>query len=134
MEQGFRREIPLPPSIATDERRRERPFLPTARSGGKSPLAGDRLKKGMFLEYHRGMDIEKALVPGAKVYFIGIKGTGMCALAELLVHSGVHVSGSDRDEVFYTDGILKELGIPYHESFAPEHIPGGIDLVVYSAA
>jgi UDP-N-acetylmuramate--alanine ligase len=80
------------------------------------------------------MDIKTALVPGAKVYFIGIKGTGMCALAELLVNSGCRVSGSDRDEVFYTDGILRELGIPYHESFAPEHIQAGIDLVVYSAA
>ena len=80
------------------------------------------------------MDIKKVLVPGAKVYFIGIKGTGMCALAELLANSGFHVSGSDRDEVFYTDGILREMGIPYHESFAPEHIPDGIDLVVYSAA
>jgi UDP-N-acetylmuramate--alanine ligase len=80
------------------------------------------------------MDIKKGFIPGAKVYFIGIKGTGMCALAELLVHSGVFVSGSDRDEVFYTDGILKELGVPYYESFAPEHIPEGTDLVVYSAA
>ncbi|MDR1108332.1 MAG: UDP-N-acetylmuramate--L-alanine ligase [Spirochaetaceae bacterium] len=80
------------------------------------------------------MDIKKMFGPGAKVYFIGIKGTGMCALAELLVNSGVRVSGSDRDEVFYTDGILKELGVPYYESFAPEHIPDGTDLVVYSAA
>ncbi|MDR2630213.1 MAG: UDP-N-acetylmuramate--L-alanine ligase [Spirochaetaceae bacterium] len=80
------------------------------------------------------MDIGKAFVPGARVYFIGIKGTGMCALAELLAHSGVFISGSDRDEVFYTDGILQDLGIPYHESFSPEHIPPGIDLVVYSAA
>jgi UDP-N-acetylmuramate--alanine ligase len=80
------------------------------------------------------MDFEKALVPGAKVYFIGIKGTGMCALAELMHKLGLEVSGSDRDEVFYTDSILRELGIPYFESFRTEHINKTFDLVVYSAA
>ncbi|GHT83319.1 UDP-N-acetylmuramate--L-alanine ligase [Spirochaetia bacterium] len=68
------------------------------------------------------------------VYFIGIKGTGMCALAELLHNSGYFVSGSDREEVFYTDGILTELGIPYYESFSPEHIPAEAGLVIRSAA
>jgi UDP-N-acetylmuramate--alanine ligase len=58
----------------------------------------------------------------------------MCALAELLVNAGIQVSGSDTAEVFYTDGILKDLGIPYYECFAPEHIPAGADLVIHSAA
>ncbi|AEF84250.1 UDP-N-acetylmuramate--L-alanine ligase [Treponema primitia ZAS-2] len=85
------------------------------------------------------MNVEKLLSwkgagPGPLIYFIGIKGTGMCALAELLHNSGFSISGSDRDEVFYTDGILKELGIPYVESFAPEHVPAKADLVIYSAA
>ncbi|WP_223292754.1 UDP-N-acetylmuramate--L-alanine ligase [Breznakiella homolactica] len=65
---------------------------------------------------------------------VGIKGTGMCALAELLTSSGVKVTGSDRAEKFYTDEILTSLGIPYFESFDPAHIPGGTDLVIYSAA
>jgi UDP-N-acetylmuramate--alanine ligase len=71
-----------------------------------------------------------------RVYFIGIKGTGMCALAELMRGAGVQVSGSDREEVFYTDAILKEEGIPYYESFDPSHIGQNQppDLVVYSAA
>ncbi|GHT95478.1 UDP-N-acetylmuramate--L-alanine ligase [Spirochaetia bacterium] len=71
---------------------------------------------------------------GSRVYFIGIKGTGTCALAELLHNAGVLVSGSDRDEVFYTDGILKDLHIPYYESFEAGHITDDIDLVIYSAA
>ncbi|MDR1903966.1 MAG: UDP-N-acetylmuramate--L-alanine ligase [Treponema sp.] len=79
------------------------------------------------------MDFKKLLVPGAEVYFIGIKGTGMCALAELMRGLGLRVSGSDRPEVFYTDAVLKELGIPYHESFEKEHI-GNPCLVIYSAA
>jgi UDP-N-acetylmuramate--alanine ligase len=60
----------------------------------------------------------------------------MSALAELMHNRGIRVSGSDRDEVFYTDAILRELGIPYYESFEAAHIDGhGVpDLVVYSAA
>jgi UDP-N-acetylmuramate--alanine ligase len=80
------------------------------------------------------MDIRSAMGAGARVYFIGIKGTGMCALAELLHNRGARVSGSDQSEVFYTDGILKALGIPYHESFAASHIRDDTDLVIHSAA
>jgi UDP-N-acetylmuramate--alanine ligase len=80
------------------------------------------------------MDFKNTMSPGSRVYFIGIKGTGMCALAELMHNLGVEVSGSDRDEVFYTDSILRELGIPYFESFQEEHINKTFDLVVYSAA
>ena len=69
------------------------------------------------------------------VYFIGIKGTGMCALAELMHGLGYQVSGSDLNEVFYTDDILTELGIPFHESFEASHIRNAAPaLVIYSAA
>ena len=74
---------------------------------------------------------------GAWVYFIGIKGTGMCALAELMHNRGITVTGSDRDEVFYTDAILKELNIPFYETFDAAHICRGKeepDLVIYSDA
>lgn len=72
--------------------------------------------------------------PGASVYFVGIKGTGVCALAELACSMGLTVNGSDTTEVFYTDSILKELGIPFHETFEAAHITGNIDLLVHSAA
>ncbi|GHV93972.1 UDP-N-acetylmuramate--L-alanine ligase [Spirochaetia bacterium] len=80
------------------------------------------------------MDIERIIRPGAKAYIVGIKGTGTSALAELMVNSGVKVSGSDTSEVFYTDAILKELGIPYYESFDTAHISGDFDIVIHSAA
>ncbi|MCL2832925.1 MAG: UDP-N-acetylmuramate--L-alanine ligase [Treponema sp.] len=83
------------------------------------------------------MDIRQGFVSGSRVYFIGIKGTGMAALAEFLHNRGVLVSGSDSPEVFYTDTILKELGIPYYEGFDAKHIGKGKntpDLVVYSDA
>ena len=74
------------------------------------------------------------LRPGVSVYCVGIKGTGVCALAELMLSRGITVSGSDIDEVFYTDAILQELGIPYHNGFDAAHITSGIDVIVYSAA
>ena len=73
------------------------------------------------------------LKKGSRVYFVGIKGTGMCALAELLHNRGIHVTGSDSNEVFYTDAILKELGISWHESFDASHIDNQ-DMVIHSAA
>jgi UDP-N-acetylmuramate--alanine ligase len=78
--------------------------------------------------------LSSLLCPGASIYFVGIKGTGVCALAELIHGMGVKTRGSDTNEVFYTDGILKELGIPFHETFDPAHISGDIDLVIHSAA
>lgn len=71
---------------------------------------------------------------GTVIYFVGIKGTGVCALAELMHNTGLKVSGSDISEVFYTDAILKELNIPYHENFDAAHISASIDIVVHSSA
>ncbi|AEJ19722.1 UDP-N-acetylmuramate--L-alanine ligase [Gracilinema caldarium] len=73
-------------------------------------------------------------ISGMTVHFVGIKGTGMCALAELFHRSGARVTGSDRSEQFYTDAILQELGIPYVETFSAENLPIDTDLVIYSAA
>lgn len=80
------------------------------------------------------MDYKRLLQPGFKVYMIGIKGTGMCALSELLFHSGIVVSGSDTAETFYTDEILTTLGIPYYEDFSVTHLDEKPDLIIYSAA
>ncbi|MDR2795722.1 MAG: UDP-N-acetylmuramate--L-alanine ligase [Spirochaetaceae bacterium] len=80
------------------------------------------------------MNLEEIIRNKEKVYFIGIKGTGMCALAELLYRAGARVSGSDTADVFYTDAILKDLRIPYFEAFDGAHINDEIPLVIHSAA
>jgi UDP-N-acetylmuramate--alanine ligase len=69
-------------------------------------------------------------------YFIGIKGTGMTALAELYISRGARVSGSDVDEIFYTDQILARLPVTVYSGFSSEHIEeaGSIDFVVRSSA
>lgn len=65
---------------------------------------------------------------------VGIKGTGMTALAEILKARGSIITGSDSDEKFYTDHILAGLGIPVKECFSPQNITGDADMVVYSSA
>jgi len=77
----------------------------------------------------------KNRIPGeCHVYFVGIKGTGVCPLAELMHKAGYRVSGSDIPEEFYTDKILKKLNIPFFENFDAVHISGDISLVIHSAA
>jgi UDP-N-acetylmuramate--alanine ligase len=80
------------------------------------------------------MCIDLKIKPGSSIYFVGIKGTGVCALAELMHNAGVKVSGSDTNEKFYTDEILKELKIPYYENFDATHISLDISMVIHSAA
>ncbi|MDR1148722.1 MAG: UDP-N-acetylmuramate--L-alanine ligase [Spirochaetaceae bacterium] len=78
--------------------------------------------------------IAKIMHDKDNIYFIGIKGTGMCALAELLHGSGARVSGSDTGEIFYTNAILDALRIPYFECFDAAHISAESALVIHSAA
>ena len=68
------------------------------------------------------------------IYMVGIKGTGMSALAEILVRLGAQVSGSDTEEQFYTDEILRAIGVPFHEGFDAGNVPESARLVIYSAA
>ncbi len=69
-----------------------------------------------------------------RVYCVGIKGTGMAALAEYCRHAGAEVSGSDVEEVFYTDAILEELEIPVSAPFSEQNLPPKVDYLFYSAA
>jgi UDP-N-acetylmuramate--alanine ligase len=71
---------------------------------------------------------------GKLVHMVGVKGTGMAALAELLVAAGARVRGSDVPEKFFTDEILDAAGVPYAESFDAAHLDPAPDLVVHSAA
>jgi UDP-N-acetylmuramate--alanine ligase len=65
---------------------------------------------------------------------VGIKGAGMAALAQVVASHGVSVTGSDTNEVFFTDEILRNVGIPVFENFSSKHITYELDAVVYSTA
>lgn len=71
---------------------------------------------------------------GFHIHLVGIKGTGMSAFAELLLHRGALVTGSDTDEKFYTDEILQKLNIQYNEYFAAENLDDSVQMVIHSSA
>ena len=58
------------------------------------------------------------------IYFIGIKGTGMAALACMLHDLGHEVLGSDLEKHFFTEDPLRERGItilPFDADNIPDH-------------
>lgn len=71
---------------------------------------------------------------GRHVHFIGAKGTGMAALAEIIAAKGAALSGSDVPDTFYTDAILRSLRMRLSENFSAANLDGDIDLIVYSDA
>lgn len=113
--------------VASSKITRQFPKIPGS-TGNRVILA-----KRKPVPYYRRMPLPQSLLNN-NVYMVGIKGTGMTALAEVLLQRGARVSGSDVPEVFYTDAILKDLGIPVFEGFEARNVPSDSDLVVYSAA
>ena len=70
---------------------------------------------------------------GVHIHFVGIKGTGMAALVEILFHAGAVITGSDVSERFYTDEIIEKLGLKAVE-FSENNITEEIQYVIYSSA
>lgn len=68
-----------------------------------------------------------------EVYFIGIGGIGMSAIARFFHDKGVQVSGYDRTPTVLTRE-LEAAGIAVHYEENPALVPAGADLVVYTPA
>ncbi|HCH28702.1 MAG TPA: UDP-N-acetylmuramate--L-alanine ligase [Ruminococcaceae bacterium] len=75
---------------------------------------------------------DKLLDNAKRIHMIGIGGSGMCPLAEVLSTKGYTVSGSDTVETAKTE-YLRGLGITVFIGQKPENVEGA-DLVAYSAA
>lgn len=67
-----------------------------------------------------------------RIHFVGIGGTGMCGIAEVLLNQGYAVSGSDLRASKVT-GRLKEMGARVLIGHEAEHVTGA-DVVVVSSA
>lgn len=67
------------------------------------------------------------------IYFIGIGGISMSALAEIMIAEGVRVSGSDRSSSHIVKK-LESLGAKIHINHESKNITDDIDLVVYTSA
>ncbi len=65
-------------------------------------------------------------------YFIGIKGTGMAALACLLDDLGYPVSGSDLPTHFFPEDELRTRGIPIYD-FDPANIKDNMNVIIGNA-
>ncbi len=68
------------------------------------------------------------------IHLIGIGGTGMTALAGLLLEAGCRVTGSDRALYPPTSEILATLGLVVHQGFDPANLTPAPDLVVVGNA
>ncbi|MBA2173302.1 UDP-N-acetylmuramate--L-alanine ligase [Halobacillus locisalis] len=65
-------------------------------------------------------------------HFVGIKGTGMSSLAQILHDSGEKVQGSDVDKHFFTQEVLEEKNIEIMP-FAKENIQEGLTIIAGNA-
>lgn len=77
-------------------------------------------------------EIDSLLKQVKRIHFIGIGGSGMCPLAEILHKEGYKLSGSDNNE---TDTLarIRSLGIPVAMGQNAENIEGA-EMIVYTAA
>ena len=78
------------------------------------------------------MQIDELLRQVKRVHFIGIGGSGMCPLAEILHNEGYLLSGSDNNESD-TLARIRALGIPVYMGQRAENIAGA-EMIVYTAA
>jgi len=76
-----------------------------------------------------GLDLK----PGDHIHFIGIGGSSMNGIAEILLKRGYSISGSDRVESAGTMK-LRELGIEVHIGHDAKNIPDNCTFVVYTLA
>ncbi|MBQ8164694.1 MAG: UDP-N-acetylmuramate--L-alanine ligase [Clostridia bacterium] len=76
---------------------------------------------------------EIKLKPGCHIHFIGIGGSSMSGIAEIALHKGYKVSGSDRAASDSTDRLTK-LGAAVFIGHNEENLSTDCELVVYTLA
>lgn len=78
------------------------------------------------------MENDDILSKVKKIHFVGIGGSGMCPIAEILHHKGFELTGSDINESDTLERI-RSYGIPVTMGQKAENV-NGAELVVYTAA
>lgn len=68
-----------------------------------------------------------------RVYFLGIGGIGMSALAKYFKQNGAEVAGYDKTATTITDELIN-IGIPIHFDDSIDNIPFDPELVIYTPA
>src|SRR5437870_3596375 len=75
---------------------------------------------------------EASPLSGRRLWFVGIGGAGMSALALVARAWGAEVGGSDRSRSSYVD-LLERAGIPVAIGHRAANVPAGAELVVSTA-
>lgn len=78
------------------------------------------------------LETDKLIKNAKRIHMIGIGGSGMNPIAEILHSKGYQLTGSDNNE---TDSLkrVRSLGIPVAMGHRPENVHGA-ELIIYSAA
>ncbi len=76
--------------------------------------------------------MENFLLGRKHIHFIGIGGSGMYPLAQILHTQGYYLTGSDNNETATLQAV-RDMGIPVFMGHSPENIKGA-DLIVHTAA
>lgn len=76
--------------------------------------------------------MDNFLIGKKHIHFIGVGGSGMYPLAQILHGKGYYLTGSDNNETQTLDAV-RQMGIPVFLGHDAEHI-NGADLIIYSAA
>ena len=68
-----------------------------------------------------------------KIYFIGVGGIGMSALAGIAKAKGYEISGSDSSDIYHpSKAVLDKYGIKYHIGFDLKNIVQNQDKVSFA--
>lgn len=78
------------------------------------------------------MENDDILSKVKRIHFVGIGGSGMCPIAEILHHKGFELTGSDTNESDTLERV-RSYGIPVTMGQKAENVDGA-ELVVYTAA
>ncbi len=73
------------------------------------------------------------LIPGQHIHFVGIGGSGMSAIARVLLEQGYHISGSDLNANELIDALRRD-GAEIHIGHDPAHVTDAEMVVMSSAA
>jgi len=68
-----------------------------------------------------------------RVHFVGIGGAALSGIARIMARQGVSVTGSDDHDTPFLAS-LREIGVPYHLSYAASHVGDAETVVVTTAA
>jgi len=108
----------------------EQSFIPPHPLGeGASTIENSLVIDIIIMKNMEEIDIEKL----KKIYFIGIGGIGLSAIARYMKANGKEVEGSDMKSSRVTES-LEKLGIKVHYSQVAENITDDIDLAIHTAS